>query len=160
MVRDKIYVTLLSVGKAVAPQLFVLLVSLLVRCGMQGLIFSAQLIRQCIPASDVMNFISTAGTIILMSMILIALFIVVFNALGMISTLAMRVGEFFNERIRFVFELAAVYVLFLMNLQNAIDPQSTSCATVLPSKLYTEGPLLFRAVGEALKWLGLWSPTT
>lgn len=109
---------------------------------------------------DALNFISAA---ILVVIIAIVLFIVLFNMLGTVSTIAMRLGEFFTERIRFVFELLLIYVLFIWNLGNAIDGDGSSnqtgtgteCAEIDWNTLFESGPLFFQLVGYLLRLLGI-----
>lgn len=156
MNRGKVASKIASVGRGIAPHLLVVLTAVLVRLALSSFIMHAQLFS-CIDPQSVINLVSTISTVMLIAMIAIVVFLVVFNTIGTISTMGMRLGEFFMERIRFVFELAVIYVLFFMNLQSAISSEG-GCASVNINTLYTSGPLLFRIIGEVLKWLGLWKP--
>lgn len=149
---------IISIGREIAPQLLVILTAVLVRLALDSFVMYAQSqLFQCIDPQAVITLVSTISTVILIAMIAIVVFLVVFNTIGTISTMGMRLGEFFMERIRFVFELAVIYVLFFMNLQNAITSEG-GCASIDINALYTSGPLLFRIIGEVLRWLGLWRP--
>ncbi|MEM1694274.1 MAG: hypothetical protein QXH21_08165 [Ignisphaera sp.] len=156
MVRGRLASKIVSIGKEIAPQLLVVLTAVLMRLALDSFVVYAQLF-QCVDAQSVINLVSAVSTVILIAMIAIVVFLVVFNTIGTVSAMGMKLGEFFLERIRFVFELAVIYLLFFMNLQDAIESQG-GCATVNVNKLYTSGPLLFRIIGEVLKWLGLWKP--
>ncbi|MEM4619136.1 MAG: hypothetical protein QXK54_04465 [Ignisphaera sp.] len=154
MSKSRIISSVISITRDIAPHLLVILVAIVVRLALDSFVMHAQLF-QCIRPEAVRNLISTVSTIILLAMIAIVVFLVIFNTIGTISAIGMRLGEFFTERVRFVFELAVIYLLFFMNLHEAITA-SGDCATVDINTLFSNGPLLFRIIGEILKWLGLW----
>jgi len=127
--------------------------------------FSPSIVLGCLKAEDVRKVLSALQTIVLVAIILIVIFILLFNAIGFVSSLAMRIGEFFMERIRFVFELLIIYILFLWQLDpgNVIGPPQSSsggssgleCAEVNWNALFSSGPLFFRIVGWIIKGLGI-----
>lgn len=101
---------------------------------------------------ELVNYLNAA---ILVVIIAIVLLVVLFNMFGTVSSIAMRLGEFFTERIRFVFELLLIYILFIWNLANAIPESSKNgCATIDWNQLFNSGPLFFQIVGWLLKLLG------
>lgn len=111
---------------------------------------------QCPSAQTVRTFVSSVSTILFMSMLVIIIFLIVFNIFGFISNVAMRLGEFFNERIRFVFELLFIYVLFLMNFDpNTMIGDIGGCATINYTQLFNNGALFYRFVGWILRMLGI-----
>lgn len=155
-----------SLGRSVAeaarslmPPLLVLLVFVVARAATYGLLMYAQttppLFAGCPEAKTVKNFVSAIGIAVLMGVLVIAAFLVVFNTLGTVSTMMIRIGEFFNERIRFVFELILIYVFFMWNLPEAIKEVEGGCAAVDYVVLLNNGPLMFRIVGMILSWLGI-----
>ncbi|MEM1694208.1 MAG: hypothetical protein QXL19_08410 [Ignisphaera sp.] len=154
MSKGRIISSVISITRDIAPHLLVILIAIVVRLALDSFVMHAQLF-QCINPEVVRNLISTVSTIILIAMIAIVVFLVVFNTIGTISVIGMKLGEFFTERIRFVFELAIIYIMFFMNLHESITA-SGECATVDINTLFNSGPLLFRIIGEILRWLGLW----
>lgn len=146
---------LVEIGRATLPQLAVLLTALLVRAVLGGVLLYAQLLT-CPNPDSVTNLINAVSTTILVAVVMIVVFLVIFNIIGTVSTVAMRIGEFFNERMRFVFELLVIYVLMLWGLSGSdIIGNRNNCAVVDFDKLLSSGPLMFRIIGEAMKWLGL-----
>jgi len=120
--------------------------------------FSPSVVLECLDQESVQKMLSALQTIVLVAIILIVIFVILFNAIGFISSFAMRIGEFFMERIRFVFELLIIYVLFLWQLdvgQNGVIGSDGKCATVDWRKLFSSGPLFFRIVGWIIKGLGI-----
>jgi len=124
----------------------------------QATTLNPQLTFTCVDPNSVQGFISAMQVIVLVAIILEVVFVVLFNTIGFVSNLAMRIGEFFMERIRFVFELLIVYILFLWNLDPAqiirTDP-SGRCAQVDWTTLFNVGPIFFRLVGYLVHALGL-----
>lgn len=78
--------------------------------------------------------------------------------LGFVSMIAMRLGEFFNEKLRFVFEMVMIYILFLWNLDENLIDEEDGCAVVDWETLFSEGPLFFRMIGWLLNLLGIGGP--
>ena len=114
----------------------------------------------CPSASAVTNFIRIVQTLLMMAIIAIVIFVLIFNMFGFISTMAMRIGEFFNERIRFVFELILIYVFFLWGLDNDnLIYDKGGCAAIRWDLLWTQGPLFFRLVYWLLTLIGVQPPT-
>ena len=119
----------------------------------------------CPDPNTVRDFVRALQSVVLVAIVVIVLLVMAFNVMGTTSMIAMRLGEFFTERLRLVFELILIYVLFLWGLENAIGPeggqqqsqqQSEKCAQVNWDKLFNEGPLFFRLVGWVLKALGIY----
>jgi len=155
--------------KAVAAYIIVALAALSIKVLFFNTVSFAQataqpvtpsVILSCLDKTSVQNMIYALQTIVLVAIILIVIFILVFNSIGFVSTLAMRLGEFFMERIRFVFELLIIFVLFLWNLDpgTMIGQDTGGCATVDWQALFSSGPLFFKFVGMILSALGLWQP--
>lgn len=114
---------------------------------------------QCISKEEASNIITTVSVLCLLFIVAIVIFLIIFQVIGAVSPSVLRMAEFLSDRIRFIFEIAVLYVLFLWNLENAIGVHG-NCATVDFTKLFTSGPLAFRLVGLFMRWLGLWRPTT
>ena len=108
----------------------------------------------CPDPDTVKAAVALINSIVILPIVLVALFAIVFNLFGSVSMVAMRLGEFFSERLRYVFELVIIYVLFLMNLEKAITGDS-GCATVDWGTLLQSGPVFFRILGWLLGLLGL-----
>lgn len=149
---------LYKIGKESLPQVATILTFLLFRLAFDGSLFlSAQTpILGCPRAADILALVSTISTVMLVAVVMIVVFLVIFNTIGTVSTIAMRISEFFNERIRFVFELIIVYILFIWGLSSTdIISEVAGCASVNYDALLDRGPLMFRLIGEMLRWLGL-----
>lgn len=117
---------------------------------------SPSVVLTCLNTNDVQTLIMSLQTILLVAIIAIIVLVLLFNTIGFISTMAMRIGEFFNERIRFVFELIVIYVLFLYNLDpTKVITTQGACAHVDWIELFNTGPLFFRIVGWLVHALGL-----
>jgi hypothetical protein len=146
--------------KAILPYVLTIMLTLGLRIGFYVAYAQDQLLT-CPTADTVRSFVSTLQVMLMMVIIVIVLFTIFFHMFGFISTVAMRLGEFFNERIRFVFELLAIYVFFLwgFDTQTMIQDGPDGCALVDWQSLFTSGPLLFRAFGWLLRLAGWWSPS-
>jgi len=146
--------------KGTIPYAVEALALLLMKLAIFGAVSFAQLspslVLTCLNANDVQTLIASLQTILLVAIIAIIVLVLLFNTIGFISTMAMRIGEFFNERIRFVFELIVIYILFLHGLdpKTVIKPEG-ACASVEWTNLLSTGPLFFRIVGWLVHALGL-----
>ena len=143
-----------------------ILLTLLLRFGLVAATIYAQTSSNipftCLNSDQVLAFVRTIGVVVMMSIIAIVLFVLIFNTLGFVSTLAMRVGEFFNERIRFVIELILIYVLFLWNLDTngIITNDNAGCAKISWNALFQSGPIFFQLMGWLLRLLSLPIPSS
>lgn len=120
---------------------------------------TTQPLLTCPSADMVRNVIRTLSSLILLAVLLVVILLILFNMLGTVSQLVLELGHFFNTRIRFVFELIIIYVLFLLgmdkNLNDIIQGSGNACASVNYHALLTKGPLFFRIVGMILSMLGI-----
>ena len=154
----KVFALLREYLYALAPHLLMVLLAGILRLAIAGTLSYAQNeLFQCPSPEQVWNFIATLQTMVLVVILVIMIFVLVFHIFGVVSTIAMRIGEFFNERIRFAFELLVIYVFFLMNFTGEMVGVNSGeeCATVKPGLLFDNGPLFFRLMGWLLKLLGL-----
>jgi len=112
---------------------------------------------QCPPPDVVWNFIVTLQTMVLIMTLVILLFTFLFSMFGHSSSLLMRLGEFFSERLRFVFELVVIYVFFLMGFTPEMVGVGSGgqCASVNAKLLFESGPVFFRLIGLLLKLIGI-----
>ena len=112
----------------------------------------------CPDVGSVQATIDALRLMLLMGIIVILVFAIVFNTLGVLSQIALRLGEFFNERIRFAIELIVFYFLFFHNLDPAViaPSEQTGCPEVNMALLLSQGPILFLLLGKALEVLGMW----
>lgn len=117
--------------------------------------YGQQDILQCPDADTVRSFISALQTVLLLAVLAIILLVLFFNVFGFISVMLMRLAEFFNERIRFVFELLFIYIFFLWQLDPEMITEVGGCAQVDWQALLSNGPLFFRVVGWLLRLLGI-----
>lgn len=143
----------------IAPYVFVILIAIGIRALFYGIIIFAQEAPITCPDKDtVVLFINTLRMVLMLAIIVIVLFVVFFNMLGFVSMIAMRLGEFFNEKLRFVFEMVMIYILFLWNLDENLIDEEDGCAVVDWETLFSEGPLFFRMIGWLLNLLGIGGP--
>jgi len=119
--------------------------------------FSPSLALTCLNAESVRKMLEALQMIVLVAIILIVTAVLIFNAIGFVSTIAVRIGEFFMERLRFVFELLIVFILFLWPLtpSKIITGEANACASVDWTTLFSSGPLFFRIVGWIIRGLGI-----
>jgi len=151
--------------KSAVPYALVVLAQLLLKLTVFGVVSFAQqgslspsIILTCLNAKDVKMLIASLQTILLVAIIAVVVLVLLFNTIGFISTMAMRIGEFFNERLRFVFELIVIYILFLYNFDlsdTGVIRSRDGCADVDWIVLFNTGPLFFRIVGWLVHALGL-----
>jgi len=161
MEMRKIFAIFKEYFYAIMPYLLTLILADVLRLAIIGVVSYAQetgptLPFQCPTKEYVWRFISFLQIMVLVVILVIVIFVLVFNMFGFVSTLAMRIGEFFNERIRFVFELLIVYVFFLHGFdETMIIEDVKKCAVVDTKALFSSGPVFFRLIGWLLTLLGL-----
>ena len=153
--------------KALLPYIASVLLLGAIRVAVFGIVSYAQSGSSplhCPSPETVTSMLNAISTIVLLAVIAIVILVIVFNTFGFVSMVAMRIGEFFNERLRFIFELILIYVLFLWNLNVAIGSNGTGtqtgCAQVDWNKLLSEGPIFFQILGWLLQILGMWQPSS
>lgn len=141
------------------PVALSVILPLLINMVFEGVFFAAQQYLECISASEARGIINFVSVIFILSIVGVAVFLVAFQALGAVSSAMLRMAEFLSDKIRFIIEMAAIYLLFVWGLDNAITEEG-GCASVKFSEVFTKGPVAFRLVGAFMRWLGLWKPTT
>lgn len=141
------------------PVVLSVILPLLINIVFDGVFFVAQQYLECITESEARSIINFVSVVFILSIVGVAVFLVAFQTLGAVSSAMLRMAEFLSDRIRFIIEIAAIYLLFVWRLDNTITNEG-GCAAVKFSEVFTNGPVAFRLVGAFMRWLGLWKPTT
>jgi len=129
------------------------------KLALTGLAAAAQGAGLVCPTKDqVMQNIFTLQWLVFGAMIALVFMLVIFNVFGVVSTTLSRIGDFFSGRMGLVIELFLIYFFLLWNLNSGQIVQSdpaTGCAVIDYEKLMTEGPFLFRIIGQFLSFMGI-----